>query len=206
MTTRPIQPPVEPHAGVDPVAGLLDLTHAVQAAAALAAAARTGAMQVLSARPRTATDVAAACGTAPRHTALLLTALHALGVLDRDHAGRYHPVQPLAGFVESTRQAWDRAEQVLGSGEPVQSADTGDGAQRFYPDVVAALSVLSTRAAPAAAARLTPAGAVLDIGAGAAPWSIALAQADPATRVTAIDLPTVLPQARAAVASSSRRS
>jgi SAM-dependent methyltransferase len=40
---------------------------------------------------------------------------------------------------------------------------------------------------------------VLDVGAGAAPWSIALALADPAATITALDLPSVLPVTRAEV-------
>jgi ubiquinone/menaquinone biosynthesis C-methylase UbiE len=45
-----------------------------------------------------------------------------------------------------------------------------------------------------------PAGHILDVGAGAAPWSIALAEADPSCHVTALDLPEVLAVTRRAVA------
>ena len=40
---------------------------------------------------------------------------------------------------------------------------------------------------------------MLDVGAGAAPWSIALAAADPTARVTALDLPEVLRTTRETV-------
>ena len=43
---------------------------------------------------------------------------------------------------------------------------------------------------------------VLDLGAGAAPWSLALAARDPYTRVTAVELPAVLPATRRAVAAA----
>lgn len=56
--------------------------------------------------------------------------------------------------------------------------------------------MLARLVAPAvrrAAELLAPsAGDVLDVGAGAAPWSMALAAANPSTRVTALDLPDVL--------------
>jgi len=51
----------------------------------------------------------------------------------------------------------------------------------------------------AAAAALPAARRVLDVAAGAAPWSIAFAVRNPDCRVTAIDLPPVLPVTRRAV-------
>jgi methylase of polypeptide subunit release factors len=61
------------------------------------------------------------------------------------------------------------------------------------------MSVIFRRTAGTVAQLLAPAGRVLDVGAGAAPWSIALALADPAATVTALDLPSVLPVTRAEV-------
>ncbi len=43
---------------------------------------------------------------------------------------------------------------------------------------------------------------VLDVGAGTVPWSLALARRDPECRITAVDLPAVLPATRAAVAAA----
>ena len=43
---------------------------------------------------------------------------------------------------------------------------------------------------------------ILDIGAGAAPWSIALARRDPECRIRAVDLPAVLPATRRAVSAA----
>ena len=51
-----------------------------------------------------------------------------------------------------------------------------------------------------AAALLTQPGArVLDVGAGAAPWSLALAARDPGCTVTAVELPSVMSSTRSAV-------
>jgi ubiquinone/menaquinone biosynthesis C-methylase UbiE len=43
---------------------------------------------------------------------------------------------------------------------------------------------------------------VLDVGAGAAPWSLALAQVVPTARITCLDVPQVLVQTRAEVAAA----
>ena len=45
---------------------------------------------------------------------------------------------------------------------------------------------------------------MLDLGAGAAPWSLALAAADPEVVVTAVDLPAVLPVPGEIVAAAGR--
>jgi hypothetical protein len=64
------------------------------------------------------------------------------------------------------------------------------GAAALYPDVVPLLSALFAPVALRAARLLTGRfGNVLDVGAGAAPWSIALAASSPGVRVTALDVP-----------------
>ncbi len=58
-------------------------------------------------------------------------------------------------------------------------------------------------AVPLAADHLaTPALRILDVGAGAAPWSIAITAREPTCRVTAVDLPSVIPATRQAVAAA----
>jgi SAM-dependent methyltransferase len=59
-------------------------------------------------------------------------------------------------------------------------------------------------AAERAASLLPPAARVLDAGAGAAPWSLAVAARDPACLVTAVDLPAVVPATRRAVRNAGR--
>ena len=57
-------------------------------------------------------------------------------------------------------------------------------------------------AARAAEHLSSPGLRVLDVGAGAAPWSLALAAHDPSCHVTAVDLPAVLQVTRQAVAAA----
>jgi ubiquinone/menaquinone biosynthesis C-methylase UbiE len=61
---------------------------------------------------------------------------------------------------------------------------------------------LFREAADEAAALLGPVERILDVGAGAAPWSLAIAQRNPRCRVTALDLDAVIPTTRGAVAAS----
>jgi ubiquinone/menaquinone biosynthesis C-methylase UbiE len=89
---------------------------------------------------------------------------------------------------------------IVRSGEPLAKADTAHGAAVLYPDLVPLLSALFTPAARRAAQLLAGSGVdVLDVGAGAAPWSIAVARYSPGVRVTALDLPAVIASTRRAV-------
>jgi 2-polyprenyl-3-methyl-5-hydroxy-6-metoxy-1,4-benzoquinol methylase len=62
------------------------------------------------------------------------------------------------------------------------------------------------RTAPARVARslFKPGARVLDVGAGSAPWTLALASVSPTVRVTAIDLPEQTPALRDAVAAAGK--
>jgi SAM-dependent methyltransferase len=71
----------------------------------------------------------------------------------------------------------------------------------MYPEVVSHLGALFAQVAERAADHLATRGLrVLDLGAGAAPWSLALTARNPDIRVTAVDLPAVLAVTRQVVA------
>ena len=81
------------------------------------------------------------------------------------------------------------------------AGDTPGGAGALYPEVVSHLGALFAQVAERAADHLATRGLrVLDLGAGAAPWSLALATRNPDIRVTAVDLPAVLAVTRRVVA------
>jgi SAM-dependent methyltransferase len=70
----------------------------------------------------------------------------------------------------------------------------------LYPRLVPLLGELFAPAAQRAADFLAATGPrILEVGAGAAPWSLALASRDPARHVTAVDLPEVISVTRNAV-------
>lgn len=176
-----------------------ELTHAVEIAAAIDTARRLGILTHLDREPAEATATARACGTAPDTTGILLAALHAAGIVAQDPAGRYE-VTADGRWCAFVAGSWSCLDDVVRTGMPSVAAHTPAGAAELYPDVVAELSRMFAPAAAQVARILAPTRRVLDVGAGAAPWSIALAAYDPACRVTALDVPDVLASTRAAVA------
>ena len=199
-------------------------------AAALDAADALGVLAVLESWPVSPTTVAATCRITVRGAAALLDALDVLGLVDRVDDTR-SSARPGAD-----RQRRESARPATAEAEPVFSAPPGsaarvaalarsgrlrdeirDGRSRHAADSGAGAAVLPAVVGSLAAAMHEPAahladwlphpaGHVLDVGAGAAPWSIALAEADPSCHVTALDLPEVLAVTRQAVADASMQS
>ncbi|MDQ4020152.1 MAG: class I SAM-dependent methyltransferase [Actinomycetota bacterium] len=191
--------PVPAPTAEDPGQQLYRLGEVLQVASAFDAAARLGILDHLEQTPACADEVAQHCATAPAATHLLLDALDALGLLRRGHDGRYATTAAAAWFT-TLAAGWSRLDQVVRTGQPLVPADTPAGAAELYPEVVPVLSRLFAPAVQRAAELLAPVrGEVLDVGAGAAPWSIALAAADPTAQVTALDLPEVLRTTRRTV-------
>jgi ubiquinone/menaquinone biosynthesis C-methylase UbiE len=179
---------------------LLNLMDVVSTAHVLDAAAELGLIDYLTRGPKDAIELAHGCSTDPAMTGLLLDTLATLGVLRSDASGRY--ALAIDGLPLMTRAArgWSQLAGVVRSGEPLAKADIAHGAAVFYPDLVPLLSALFTPAARRAAQLLAGTGVdVLDVGAGAAPWSIAVARYSPGVRVTALDLPAVIASTRRAV-------
>jgi ubiquinone/menaquinone biosynthesis C-methylase UbiE len=86
---------------------------------------------------------------------------------------------------------------------PELPAEAPPGADDAFSRTVGPLASVCSPAVATAMERLVSTGPrVLDLGAGAAPWSLALAAADPDIVVTAVDLPAVLPVTRQAVAAA----
>jgi SAM-dependent methyltransferase len=180
---------------------LFNLRDAVSTAHVLAAAAELGLIdKVTSSGPKDANELAHACATHPSMTALLLDALAALGVVRRDGAGRYGLAIDWLPVMKAAIRGWSQLSVVVRSGEPLMRADSAQGASDLYPSLLPVLSAMFTPAARRAAQLLDGHGAdVLDVGAGAATWSIALASSSPALHVTALDLPRVIATTQRAV-------
>lgn len=174
------------------------------------AAQGAGIPQALAAGPATAAAVAQACGTAIRPTTLLLDGLVALGLLER--AGGTYALAAAAHFLAGPYRDlgdsyWAHLPAFLRTGEPMARMDDAQQSERHYQAQAQALAWMMAPAAEAAAAALDIGGrrrglAVLDVGAGAAGWSLALARRDPTTTVTALDWPAVLAIAQKAAAAS----
>jgi SAM-dependent methyltransferase len=114
--------------------------------------------------------------------------------------GEYSAALREFGAIAPWLDHWSQLTEAVRDDRPAVSGDTPSGAEAFYPGAVDQLGVLFAGAAAVVADRLAAPGlSVLDVGAGAAPWSLALAARHSDCRVTAVDLPGVLGNARRAV-------
>jgi 2-polyprenyl-3-methyl-5-hydroxy-6-metoxy-1,4-benzoquinol methylase len=182
--------------GVDP-SQLIELGGSV---AAVAAADETGLLDSL-AQSGSPEEHAERLGLDPSAVALVLDTLVALGVAGRA-GGRVAVSEPFAAAAGTPlaallpmRRLWRHLPRFLMTGEPYAQMD-GSPAERAaeYRDLAAALGGLFQPAAEELAAKLSPAsGQILDVGAGSGVWSLAMCVRSPASRVTALDLPDVLP-------------
>ncbi len=93
---------------------------------------------------------------------------------------------------------WTGLAETVRSGGPPPCPVGADGA--FHAHLVAATFPTQYAVARVTVAGLGPVSAVLDIGAGSAPWAIAVLEANPSANAIIVDLPEVIPVARAAAA------
>ncbi|WP_199513860.1 methyltransferase [Nucisporomicrobium flavum] len=175
------------------------VAEAIHIVAALRAAERAGVLAALAVAPGPVEDVAARAGTDPRSTRLLLEALDAIGVVAAE-PGRFRLAVPGADQIGGLLATADRLDETVRTGLPPVDVRTADGAGRLYPGAVAALSAAQRDIADRVADVLGPGVRdVLDVAAGGGVYGIAVARRTPESRVTALDLPEVLPTTRAAV-------
>jgi SAM-dependent methyltransferase len=176
------------------------LLEACAAGAAVGSAIDLGVVARIEAGPVAPHRVAADCGLTEQGAESLLAPLAALGLAARGDDGRFRPAfSRLTAFAELLRP-WGSLRLALRGEWRAGDAATTAGAERLYPNVVGQLALLFCEGAQHAAVLLPRMNArVLDIGAGAAPWSLALAARDPDCKVTAVELPAVMASTRAAV-------
>ncbi|MQB01363.1 MAG: methyltransferase domain-containing protein [Actinobacteria bacterium] len=199
MTTRPIRQERSPRDVAGPV-GMVGFQKIVGGAAAIHAAAGAGLFELLAGGGSSAGQAAEALGLEERATRRLLDVLVALGLAGADPDGVYRSTVEERTLIDDQLRMWDSLSEVLRNGVPPYRLDRPEGAQLVYPSLVGLLGRIKAEAARLAAARLArPHLQVLDVGAGAAPWSLALVAEEPSCRVTAVDLPAVLPATRTAV-------
>jgi SAM-dependent methyltransferase len=177
------------------------------------AAQQTGVLQSLARGAASAAAIAEACGTAIHATVLLLEGLVALGLVER--SGEAYRLAPVAHFLAGSYRDlgdsyWSHLPAFLRTGAPMARMDDPRESERHYQAQAMALAWMMAPAAEAAAdaldiGRSRRGLAVLDVGAGAAGWSLTLARRDPATTVTALDWPAVLAIAQRAAAEAGVR-
>jgi O-methyltransferase len=167
----------------------LALTDAVATVAAYSTAVQLGLLDRIDREPADAPELARTCGANERGVRLLLGALESSGFVERLHDGRYRPtLTGLAGY-HPIIPMWEHLPEAVRTGIPLGDEQAPALFAGPWGDSVDQV-----------AAALPAARCVLDVAAGAAPWSIAFATRNPDCRVTAIDLAPVLPVTRRAVA------
>lgn len=161
----------------------------------------TGIFQSLAAGAATAAEVASACDLDERPVALVLETLRGMGTVVRDE-GRY-ALAPVMGLLlfgpyrNLSDEYWDQLPAFLKTGEPMARMDAVDESEEQYQKQAKALAWMM-RPAAEAVARMLEMGTrrkgarILDVGCGAAVWSLALAAHEPEAHVTGADWPQVV--------------
>ncbi|HLZ58063.1 MAG TPA: class I SAM-dependent methyltransferase [Ktedonosporobacter sp.] len=179
------------------------LQEALAISSALSAADHLGVLARLDAGPADSITIARDCAISERGARLLLAALSSLGLIEKDSGDVYRPALPNLVQLTMWITPWGQLTQAIRDDQPARAGDTPGKAETLYPEVVAHLGAWFAPAAERAAGHLIARGQrVLDLGAGAAPWSLALVARNPDMCVTAVDVPTVLAVTRQVVATS----
>jgi hypothetical protein len=181
---------------------LVQLNEAAARVATYSAAVQLGLLDAIDREPATAAELAGRCGASSRGVSLLLASLADDGFVTELPGGRYEPATPGLASLHSMLPIWDHLTETIRTGRPALEMDSPDTAVEIYPQLVVSLANMWQEAADRAASILPTPLDILDVGAGAAPWSIALARRYPESRVTALDLPAVLTTTRRAVAAA----
>ncbi len=179
------------------------LQEALAISSALSAADHLGVLARLDTGPADSITLARDCAIGERGARLLLAALCSLGLIEEGPDSLYHAALPDLAQLTMWITPWGQLAQAMRDDQPARAGDTPGGAETLYPEVVAHLGEWFALAAERAADHLIDRGQrVLDLGAGAAPWSLALATRNPDMRVTAVDVPGVLAVTRQVVTAS----
>ena len=193
------------------------LTFSHRAARLAMAGVATGVFEALADTPRSADEVAAACGLSARGARALLEALAALGLLARCGGAFVATPETRAVFTEKGERSrrhtvlhdlwhtglWTRLEESLASGAPLADRRNDpffsrpDVLARFFPNLARAMAETSRDDAAELAERIAlPARArVLDLGGGLGNFAEAIVARHPDAEVELFDLPPVIAEA-----------
>lgn len=198
---------------------LMELATGYWRSAALSAAVELGVFEALDAAPRSAADLAATLGMAPRHLEELLHALVALELLV-EQEGRFAIEPSAAVFLAPSGAAcmldalrfnmdlyplWGRLAQSVREGRPAlpPGAHLGMDPARTRRFAMGMHSrALSLAPALLSALPIPEGGSLLDVGAGPGTFSRLLAEQRKNLYVTQFDLPPVLAVAEELAAAS----
>jgi len=193
---------------------ILELAHGYWASSCLLAANKLGIFNVLEAGPRDAHQISKEIGGDLRATTILLNALVALSLLEKEGnlyknrnltsrylvTGRPEAITNLLLHSYDLWEAWGNLAQVVKKGRP--ATDWEESFLRRDPQRVAhfikAMDEIGGPSAAELARRLdlTRVRRMLDAGGGPGTYAFALIRANPAIKATIFDLPLTLEVAR----------
>jgi 3-hydroxy-5-methyl-1-naphthoate 3-O-methyltransferase len=161
-------------------------------------------------------EIANACAASESGIRRLLNAMTGMGYLQKSKNESYRLRRIASDFLVRDKplymgdlgpvgkllmMAWTTLPDAVKQGKPATPARSTDEAALFFSHLVPAIFTLNFLAAKAALVQIAPAARrrikrILDIGAGAAAWSIPFASAIKDARVTVVDFPAVIPVTR----------
>lgn len=187
------------------------LSRQFQAASVLVAAADLDLFSVLKAGPADAHAVAMTCGCDVRAMTILLDALTALQMLEKD-ANRYAVPASLEALLTSGNpesvlamiqhqgtclRRWAQLPHVVKRGRPAERVPGARGPEGDQASFIEAMHVVSGPVAEQVVADLQPMPfeCLLDLGGASGTWTIPFLRAVPTGKAIVFDLPPVVPMA-----------
>jgi ubiquinone/menaquinone biosynthesis C-methylase UbiE/predicted transcriptional regulator len=155
--------------------------------------------------------IARAIGSNHRAVRIFLDALVGMGILGKTR-GNYKLTAESKAFlvkgesqylgqfilgVAKSHRYWENLSQVIKNGQPLEMFSDPQEKVQFFKELVKGIFPASFSSGVILGKKLGVGKSlqnqkILDVGAGAAPWSLALALADSGARVTAVDFPDIL--------------
>jgi SAM-dependent methyltransferase len=190
---------------------LLEMGRAYQPAAVLAAAADLDLFPLLARAPQTAAQAAATLQCSLRGVTMLLDALAALELLEKN-GDLYRLAPGTEGFLTETgpgsilamtqHQAnclrnWAQLARVIKEGRPAHRTPSVRGPERDQEAFIGAMHNICLPVADTVVQAVQPLrfGHLLDVGGASGTWTMAFLRACPEAAATLFDLPPVMPLA-----------
>jgi predicted O-methyltransferase YrrM len=190
---------------------VLDVARSFQPACVVAAAADWDVFSALASGPMTASRAASALGADVRAMTVLLDALGAMGLLDKER-GEYRvpaglcdiltesgreTVLPMLQHQANCLRRWAQLSRTVQTGRPPERAPSIRGAEADQAAFIGAMHSISGPLAEGLVAEIQapPFRHLLDVGGGSGTWTMAFLRAQPDARATIFDLPEVIPMA-----------
>jgi ubiquinone/menaquinone biosynthesis C-methylase UbiE len=188
---------------------LLQMSFSFAPSRVLSAGLQLAVFSHVAAGKKSVAEIAQAAEASERGMRMLLDALVSLQLLIRKGDG--YELTPMAAEylvrdgenyigammeTDMTWDAWGQLANVVRTGKPPRRIEDQETAEQFFAVLVRSLHVMNReparRAAEALGAGTTHRGLrVVDVACGSGIWGIAIAEADPAARITAQDFPGI---------------